>query len=107
MFSWEAPKGFIYRGEGFTRDISVRGAYVYAATCPPVDVLIQVEITLPQVSRKPRTAVIGKMRTQRVEKASQEKASGFSATGKDFALRPVSRLGPRLVKSKAKTRKGS
>jgi hypothetical protein len=105
-FTWKKPGGVLCRGEGVTRDISVSGAYVFSGTCPPVRARVQMEIRLPRLSLRPGPLVKGKMRTQRIERdLSGKTESGFSVTGKGFALRLVSRLRPTIMKPRALKKK--
>jgi len=105
-FTWEEPQGSICREEGFTRDISVRGVYIYATTCPPPDAVVQVDIILPQMSRRQGSMVRGKLRTLRVEQDPwPDKRNGFSATGKGLTLCPLSHQRPTLVKPMRRKKK--
>jgi hypothetical protein len=72
-------------GEGVTRNVSSRGAYIVSATCPPVNATVRMKISLPQPAGG--ALITGKMRVQRVEHRRPEKKSGFSALGKGFASR--------------------
>ena len=46
-FRWENPEGLKFTGQGFTRDISSHGAYVYAEVPPPAETEVHIEILLP------------------------------------------------------------
>jgi hypothetical protein len=46
-FRWENPEGLTFTGQGFTRDISSEGAYVYAEVLPPGETEVHIEILLP------------------------------------------------------------
>ena len=50
LFTWASVDHKRLRGEGITRDLSVFGAFILAATCPPLQTAIQMEIVLPSLS---------------------------------------------------------
>jgi hypothetical protein len=89
---WEKSGGRPFKGEGVTRDISLKGAYILSATCPPVKATVHVEILLPQISiGVPSARITAKMRTQRVDRVlSGQREKGFSIVGKGFVLRRLS-----------------
>jgi hypothetical protein len=68
LFSWASVEHRRLQGEGITRDLSVLGAYILSAACPPLQTAIQMEITLPSLSGM-RTAIRikGMARVVRVE----------------------------------------
>jgi hypothetical protein len=47
VFRWVDEQGVTQRGAGFTRDISVAGLFVYSATPPPADAVVELEVVLP------------------------------------------------------------
>ena len=67
FFTWERSGGTLFRGEGTTRDISLRSVYVLSETCPPIDVIVEMKILLPRPSPAPGLSIVGKLRTQRIE----------------------------------------
>lgn len=92
IFTWEKPEGVLGKGEGITRDVGVKGAFVFSATLPPVNTVIKLELVFPRPFRRPN-ALVAKMWTQRVERDLSAAASrGFSVIGTGFALRPASEL---------------
>jgi hypothetical protein len=52
LFSWTTRETH-QQGAGFTRDIGVDGAFVFAQLCPPAGTQIKVELVLP-VPEDPR-----------------------------------------------------
>jgi hypothetical protein len=99
FFSWKKRGSAVVACEGITRDISLRGAYVLSAICLPVETVIEMEILLPRSLRKPNLLIVGKVRIQRVERASRKKlGTRFSAVASGFAVRTSSRWLPAIVK---------
>jgi hypothetical protein len=47
---WWLDSGVVKRSEGRTRDISERGAFVLASTCPPQGIQIGFKVFLPELS---------------------------------------------------------
>ena len=45
-FWWTDENGNRQQGEGSSRDINERGAFVFAATCPPVGSSVELRIPL-------------------------------------------------------------
>ena len=87
FFSWESAEHKRLQAEGITRDISVFGAFIVSATCPPVDVPIQVEVVLPSLNGlKPVIRVSGAARVLRVEHRSKGAGeNGFAMVSEDFS----------------------
>jgi hypothetical protein len=80
FFSWKKRGSAVVPCESVTRDISLRGAYVLSAFCPPVATVIEMEILLPRSLRAANLLIVGKVRIQRVERASRKKlGTGFAA----------------------------
>ncbi len=48
-FRWETRDGTVLKGQGFTRDISSHGAYVYSEPQPPTGTDLLIDILLPTV----------------------------------------------------------
>ncbi|MFY9532146.1 MAG: hypothetical protein WBC04_10210 [Candidatus Acidiferrales bacterium] len=89
LFYWKSGRGDRFRGEGITRDISVAGAYIISATCPPTDLPVDLEIILPS-GLKWKRRIKAKTRVLRVEHGVGGRArSGFSVKGDCFKLRTV------------------
>lgn len=99
LFFWKNGRGERFQGEGVTRDISVVGAYVLTATCPPGDLAVDLEIILPSIHGASKPRIKAKTRVLRVEhKVEGGVRSGFSVIGDGFALGTAS-----MVRSKSRS----
>jgi hypothetical protein len=97
-FRWSGPEDGNYQGEGVTRDMSVAGAFVLTATCPPPNAVVQVEVILPLPRGGSKAQLNADMLVLRVEHdIAGDKRSGFSAVCKRFSLRTFSERASRLV----------
>jgi hypothetical protein len=87
FFSWESAGHKRLHAEGITRDISVFGAFIVTATCPPADIPIQVQVVLPSLTGpKPVIRVSGAARVLRVEHSSRGAGeNGFAVVSEDFS----------------------
>jgi hypothetical protein len=100
MFRWSGPDSGHYQGEGVTRDMSVAGAFVMTATCPPPNAVVEMEVFLLLSDGGSRALMKSDMLVLRVEHdIAGSKRSGFSAVGKGFSLRTFSERASRLVDS--------
>ena len=86
VFSWEGPEKKRYEGEGVTRDISTKGAFILTRSCPPAHSVVQVELFLPPFHGTLATA---RMRAQvqvlRVEQGSPgDQQCGFAVDSPGF-----------------------
>jgi hypothetical protein len=98
MFHWSGPEDGHYQGEGVTRDMSVVGAFVLTATCPPPNSVVQMEVFLPLSDGGSKALMKADMMVLRVEHdVAGHKRSGFSAVSKGFTLRTLSERASRLV----------
>jgi hypothetical protein len=92
IFHWKGPDNKPFQGEGVTRDMSVAGAFVLTATCPPPNAAVQMEVLLPHLDGVSKTRMKADMTVLRVEhNIVGNKRSGFSAVGKGFSLRTLSK----------------
>ena len=92
IFRWKRSRSDHIQGEGTTRDISIAGVYVLTATCPPVNSIVQVEVVLPRLHSASKTRIKAEMKVLRLEHdIAGKKRSGFSAVGKGFVLRAISK----------------
>jgi hypothetical protein len=89
-FGWTDQEGVMRKGEGFSRDISSNGVYVYAEwhAQPQRNADIEVDITLPSFSEAHRTLHMrGKAKIMRVEPtATGEHYGGFVAVVDSYVL---------------------
>jgi hypothetical protein len=98
MFRWNGPETGHYQGEGITRDMSVAGAFVLTATCPPPNALVEVEVFLPLSDGTAKALMKAEMMVLRVEHdLAGNKRSGFSAVSQGFSLRTFSDRASRAV----------
>jgi len=71
----------------------MKGAYIFSATCPPVNTTVHMEIRIPQSLSTPSVLIAAKMRAQRVDKALPGKrGGGFSVVGRAFGLRQFTQV---------------
>ena len=98
MFRWDGPDSGHYQGEGITRDMSVAGAFVLTATCPPPNAVVEMEVFLPLSDGGSKALMKADMMVLRVEHdIAGNNRSGFSVVGKGFLLRTFSDRASRLV----------
>jgi hypothetical protein len=91
-FSWENPGAGTFFGEGFTRDVSGNGAFIFSSSCPPVGAVVRVEILLPRVARGTTFRITATVRPRRLDCAvSSPSESGFSVEGRMFMARRILR----------------
>ena len=88
-FSWRDEEGIVRRGEGHTRNISVKGAFVDALILPPSGSSVELHFSLPALSdsgRKMRVQHTGE--TLRLGGAEQgEQGGGFAITSRKIVWR--------------------
>ena len=98
MFRWSGPGNGHFQGEGVTRDMSLAGAFVLTATCPPPNAVVQMEVFLPLSDGASKALMKADMLVLRVEHdIAGNKRSGFSAVGTGFLLRTFSERASRGV----------
>jgi hypothetical protein len=98
LFRWSGPEDEHCQGQGTTRDMSVSGAYIVTATCPPPNAVVRMEVFLPLSDGGSKALMQADMMVLRVEHEIEGNSrSGFSAVGKGFSLRTFSGQGSRIV----------
>lgn len=89
VFWWRDENDAYQQSEGWSRDISERGAFVFAVACPPVGADVGLRISfaaLPEAPRAQRMEVEG--RVLRVEQPRTGKgSSGFAVLSNEVILR--------------------
>jgi hypothetical protein len=87
-FSWEGSGDNLLKGEGITRDLGRRGAFIFSATCPPVDCPVRLNILLPPLVKGAAGTRIGTQgNVLRIEHAdATEGPSGFAVITEAFML---------------------
>jgi hypothetical protein len=85
-FSWKDENGIVQQGEGQTRDVSEKGAYVEAAILPLIGSSVELHFSLPSVpgaERKMYVQLTGE--TRRLEGTEQvEHSGGFAITSREI-----------------------
>lgn len=81
-FRWTDENGNRQQGEGSSRDISERGAFVFAAACPPVG--SNVELRIPLEGLPDATGIDLEGCVVRVEQARPGKRSSGFAVFRDL-----------------------
>jgi PilZ domain len=88
-FTWEDEEGILRQGEGNTRNISEKGAFVYAAILPPIGSSVELHFSLPALSdsgRKMHVQHTGE--TLRLEGSAQgEQSGGFAISSRQIVWR--------------------
>jgi iron-sulfur cluster repair protein YtfE (RIC family) len=91
-FHWIGSRNERVHGEGTTRDVSLAGAYILTATSPPLNTRVQMEIIFPALYTESSARIVAEMKVLRVDhEISGEPIGGFSAAGKGFSVRAVSK----------------
>ena len=86
-FRWSGTEDGPCQGEGVTRDMSVSGAFVLTARCPPPNSVIQMEAFFELSNDGSQALMKADMMVLRVEdEVAGNQRSGFSAVGKGFSL---------------------
>lgn len=88
VFWWWDESGTYRKASGRSRNVSVRGAYVTAAMCPPVGVAVGLTISMPasvEFARASRVEMAG--RVLRVDREITEAGEcGFAISGDEVYL---------------------
>lgn len=76
-FSWKDGQGIVRQGEGRTRNISEKGAFVDAAILPPIGYIVELQFSLPPFPDSGRKMhVLHNGETRRLEGTGQGQHSG-------------------------------
>jgi len=88
VFSWRGQRGAQLQGEGITRDISARGAFILTPTCPPAEVMVRMEIFLPPLREAGQSVrLLTEGRVIRIEHPAAETArDGFAVISEGFDI---------------------
>jgi hypothetical protein len=87
-FFWKNRGNGHHHGEGFTRDLSGGGIFVYTETQPPVGASVQIEVFFPATKAGSGLQMAAKGRVLRVEQTGNgSQSGGFAAKSKNFLLR--------------------
>jgi PilZ domain len=90
-YSWNEGKR-VKRGDGWTRDISGSGVFVFASTQPPVGASLQLQVILPPFGESGRILrILMDASVIRVEDQGEEtQKAGFAVHGRNVVLRAIS-----------------
>jgi PilZ domain len=83
LFRWNDTAGKRIKGDGVSRDISIRGMYVWSETQPPHDAVVGLELFLTGVraNTEPPLRVETEARVMRVEEGrGKNNSGGFALT---------------------------
>jgi polysaccharide export outer membrane protein len=86
VFAWEGAKHDRLLGEGVTRDISLMGAFIFTATCPPVGAQVQLDVFLSPTPGAARKTVRIKTEATVIRVEHSAGSEGFAAVSQDFTL---------------------
>ena len=86
VFSWAGAQHGRFRGEGLTRDISLRGVFVFTPTCPPVGARLELDIFLSSAPGSGGRTVRIKTAATVIRVEHSAAAEGFAAVSQDFTL---------------------
>ncbi len=87
IFSWKDAQGIRQEQVGLTRDLSVRGAFVFATTPPPLDANIKLKGFLPPGGQVLPARMFGQGQVVRVEPAPGSLPAGFAVAGGRIVFR--------------------
>jgi len=86
LFRWEESHGVPRSIEAETRDISVAGAYVVSAICPPLSTTVDIEVVITMPSAPLGGRLRGRMRVVRLDRQAGRNCTGFALTGDPFVV---------------------
>jgi hypothetical protein len=89
IFSWSDTDGSSRESRGRTRDISPKGAYIIAASCPPLGASLAMSFSLPTLTGGSQTIQVrAQSRVLRIDSSATGKCSGFSVENVRATLCP-------------------
>lgn len=87
IFSWKGAQEIREQGVGLTRDLSVRGAFIFATRPPPLNADIKLKAYLPPTSAARSLRLYGHGQVVRVEPAHGRHRAGFVVAAEPFVVR--------------------
>ena len=87
VFFWKDAQEIPQEAVGLTRDLSVRGAFVFATTSPPLDAHVKLKEYLPAGGQCPPVRMFGEGELVRVEPARKNPRAGFALAGGRITFR--------------------
>src|ERR1700690_1431729 len=86
VFAWKGAQQGRLLGAGVTRDISLMGAFIFTATCPPVGATVQLDVFLSPTGGAARKTVRIKTEATVIRVEHSSGSEGFAALSQDFTL---------------------
>lgn len=83
-FRWTGPKAHVLKGEGVTRDVSTRGAFIVTPNHPPAGATLRLEIQFDRTNHNLK--LISEGLVMRVEHGSLTGEDGFAFETRAFEL---------------------
>ncbi|MGA3166779.1 MAG: PilZ domain-containing protein [Terriglobia bacterium] len=87
MFFWKDARDTQHEGIGLTRDISVRGVFVFTTSPLPLDANIKLKALLPLGGQVLPVRIFGQGQVVRVEPAPGSLPAGFAVAGGRIVFR--------------------
>ena len=87
MFFWKDARDTQHEGIGLTRDISVRGVFVFTTSPPPLDANIKLKVLISPGGQVLPVRIFGQGQVVRVEPAPASVPAGFAVAGRRFVFR--------------------
>ena len=87
IFSWKDAQEIREQGVGLTHDLSVRGAFIFANSPPPLNANLKLKVYLPPTSAALPLRIYGQGQVVRVESAHGRRRAGFAVAAEPFVLR--------------------
>ena len=89
LFSWDEERGVHLEGTGVTRDMSIKGVFVYSMVLPPKNASVDMEVTIPALREDaPPVRIDVRGRIVRTESNTVDPAhAGFAITSESTILR--------------------
>ena len=78
IFSWKDGRRPLQQDIGLTRDLSVRGAFIFAATLPPSGATLRFKAILPPNNATSPVRLHGRGQVIRVERGHDQTPAGFA-----------------------------
>jgi hypothetical protein len=78
IFSWNEGRHGLQQAIGLTRNLSVRGAFIFATTLPPSGAALRFKAFLPPSSATSPVRLHGRGEVVRVEQGHDEIPAGFA-----------------------------
>ena len=86
-FSMKGAQGIRQQDVGLTHDLTVRGAFIFATTPPPLNANLKLKVYLPPTSAVLPLRIYGQGQVVRVESAHGRRRAGLAVAAAPFVLR--------------------